>query len=128
MKPTYKSLLLLFVTPLFFVFSAHAQEHVLGPQSISQDSIQVTITEVKLKVVGSEDTMSDGFTPTIQPTGGREARIWFTLGFMLDSCRIAEKTRVESAQPSKGSTLHNFTFHCHYKASEFRSALTDVLK
>ena len=128
MKLTFKFFSIVFVAPLVFVLSAQAQEHVLGPQSISEDSIQVTITDVKLKVVGSEDTMSDGFTPTIQPTGDREARIWFTLGFMLDSCRIAEKTRVESAQPSKGSTLHNFTFHCHYKASEFRSALTDVLK
>jgi hypothetical protein len=127
-KLTSKLLSVLFVAPLFLVLSAQAQKHVLGPQSISEDSIQVTITEIKLKVVGSDDTMSDGFTPTMQPTGGREARIWFTLGFMLDSCRIAEKTRVESAQPSKGSTLHNVTFHCHYKASEFRSALTDVLK
>ncbi|HKL89352.1 MAG TPA: hypothetical protein VJ884_10125, partial [Salinibacter sp.] len=75
MKLTFKFFSIVLVAPLVFVLSAQAQEHVLGPQSISDDSIQVTITDVKLKVVGSEDTMSDGFTPTIQPTGDREARI-----------------------------------------------------
>ena len=119
--------LILVATPLLSL-SAQAQEHVLGPRSISEDSIQVTITEVQLKILGSEETMGDGFTPTLKPTGGRRARIWFTLGLMLDSCRVDQKQRVDSSQPSMGSTLHNITFHCHYKASEFRSALSDMLK
>jgi hypothetical protein len=113
---------------LYLAAPAQAQEHVLGPRSISEDSIQVTITEIQLKVVGSEDRMGDGLTPALRPSGDKEAQIWFALGFMLDSCRVAKKQRVDSTQPSLGATLHNITFHCHYKASEFRSALSDMLK
>jgi hypothetical protein len=122
-----KSLAILLVS-LPLAVPVQAQEHVLGPRSISEDSIQVTITEVKLRVVGSDDQIGDGVTPTLVPPGGQDARIWFTLGFMLDSCRLVKKQRVNPSQPSTGSTLHNITFHCHYKASEFRSALSDMLK
>lgn len=96
--------------------------------SISPDSIQVTLKKVQLDIVNSEANMEDGLTPSLQPTGGKEAQIWFTLGFMLNSCRVETIERVGSDHPSMGSTVHDITFHCHYKASEFRSALRDMLK
>ena len=123
-----KFLPILLVASLSLAAPTQAQEHVLGPRSVSEDSIQVTITEVRLKVVNSDDRMSDGLTPTLEPAGGENARIWFALGFMLDSCRVVQKKRIDASQPNTGSTLQNITFRCHYKASEFRSAINDVIQ
>jgi hypothetical protein len=118
----------LFLAALILPLHASAQEHVQGPQSISADSIQVTLQDVQLEIVSSETNLERGLTPTLTPTGGKEAQIWFILGFMLDSCRVQSMRRVGSDQPSLGSTIHNITFRCHYKASEFRSALRDMLE
>lgn len=105
-----------------------AQNHISGPRSISPDSIAVTLKKVQLEIVDSETNLDDGLTPSLRPTGGKEAQIWFTLGFMLNSCHVQTIERVGSDHPSLGSTVHDITFHCHYKASEFRSALQDMLE
>lgn len=118
----------LLVTLLLSTGLTSAQSHISGPRSISSDSIQVTLKKVQLEIVDSETNLEDGLTPSLRPTGGKEAQIWFTLGFMLDSCRIEAIERVGSDHPSMGSTVHDITFHCHYKASEFRSALRDMLE
>lgn len=118
----------LLLAPLVLPLHASAQESVQGPKSISPDSIQVTLKNVRLEIVSSETNLEQGLTPTLKPTGGKEAQIWFTLGFMLDSCQVKSLRRVGSDQPSLGSTIHDITFRCHYKASEFRSALQDMLQ
>ena len=123
-----KYLATLFVAFLLVASPAVAQSHVQGPRSISSDSIKITLTDVRLRVAGPDDRMKDSLTPSLEPSGGKEAQIWFTLGFMLDSCRVQAMERIDSDHPSMGSTLHNVTFHCHYKASEFRSALKDMLE
>ena len=125
-----KSLPALLFACILLVLPAHAQDHVQGPRSISSDSIEVTISDVQLKVVGPDETVQDKITPTLKPSGGTEAQIWFTLGFMLESCRVRDIDRMDadSQHPSMGSTLHDITFRCHYKASEFRSALRDMLQ
>lgn len=107
---------------------ASAQTDVSGPRSVGSDSIQVTLKKVQLEIVDSETNIKEGLTPRLKPTGGTEAQIWFTLGFMLESCHIREVERVGSDHPSLGSTVHDITIRCHYKASEFRSALRDMLK
>jgi hypothetical protein len=123
-----KVLATLTVAVLLLSSPATAQDHVQGPRSISSDSIKVTLTDVRLRVAGPNDNISESLTPTLEPSGSKEAQIWFTLGFMLDSCRIKTMERIDSEHPSLGSTLHDITFHCHYKASEFRSALKDMLE
>ena len=118
----------LLLAALILPLHAKAQSHVEGPKSISPDSIQVTLQDIQLDIVSSETNLEQGLTPTLKPTGGKEAQIWFTLGFMLDSCRVESMRRVGSNQPTLGSTIHDITFRCHYKASEFRSALQDMLE
>jgi len=125
-----KSLATLLLASVFLIAPANAQKNVQGPRSISEDSIEVTIVETQLKIVGPDQTVQDQLTPQLEPPTGIEAQIWFTLGFMLDSCRVKVIERVDSKSehPSTGSTLHDITFRCHYKASEFRSALRDMLQ
>jgi len=107
--------------------SAFGQKQVEGPRKVSPDSIEVTVTSVRLHVANSQLEFANSPTPRMYPTGSRESQIWFSLGFMLDSCRVAEFERVNSTKEQKGSTTNNVTFRCHYKASEFRSAINDLM-
>jgi hypothetical protein len=113
---------------LFLPVDASGQGTVKGPYQVSDDSIEVTITEVKLTVATSRLEFGDTSTPNLRPTGSTEAQIWFALGFLLDSCRVKKFQRVDSDSIEKGATVHNATFRCHYKASEFRSAVRDLVE
>lgn len=120
-----------YALPIFLAallpLSAFGQKHVEGPRKVSSDSIEVTVSQVRLHVVNSQLEFANSPTPRIYPTGSRESQIWFSLGFMLDSCRVAEFDRINSTKEKKGSTINNVTFRCHYKASEFRSAINDLM-
>jgi hypothetical protein len=107
--------------------SAFGQKQVEGPRKVSADSIEVKITNVRLEVANSQLEFANSPTPRMYPTGSRESQIWFSLGFMLGSCRVAEFERVHSTKEKQGPTTNNVTFRCHYKASEFRSAISDLM-
>jgi hypothetical protein len=118
----------LFLIPCLLIpASAFAQKQVQGPRKVTSDSIEVTVTGVRLRVANEQLDFANAASPTLYPTGSREAQIWFSIGFMLDSCRIQKFERVESGQAKSGTTTNNLTFRCHYKASEFRSAINDLM-
>jgi len=118
---------ILLIPCLLIPASAFAQKQVQGPRKVTSDSIEVTVTGVRLRIANEQLEFANAASPTLYPTGSREAQIWFSIGFMLDSCRIRKFERVESGQAKSGTTTNNLTFRCHYKASEFRSAINDLM-
>ena len=127
-NPLMTRFLLLYLVPCLLIpTSAFAQKQVQGPRKVTDDSIEVTVTGVRLHVADEQLDFANAARPSLYPTGSREAQIWFSIGFMLDSCRIKKFERVESGQAKSGTTTNNLTFRCHYKASEFRSAINDLM-
>ena len=122
-----RHILLLLIPCLLLPASALAQKQVKGPRKVTSDSIEVTVTGVRLNVADSQLNFGDSPTPQLYPTGSRQAKIWFSIGLMLNSCRVADFERVETGQAESGTTTNNLTFRCHYKASEFRSAINDLM-
>ena len=118
----------LFLLPcLFFSADALAQKQVKGPRKVTSDSVEVTVTGVRLRVANQQLDFANAGEPALHPTGSREAKIWFSIGFMLNSCRVSKFERVSTDQAKSGTTTNNLTFRCHYKASEFRSAVKDLM-
>lgn len=122
-----RRILLLLIPCVLIPTSLLAQKQVQGPRKVTSDSIEVTVTGVRLHIADSQLNFAKSARPNLYPTGSREAQIWFSIGFMLDSCRIKSFERVESGQAKSGTTTNNLTFRCHYKASEFRSAIDDLM-